>query len=303
MPPSPRVAVITRTRNRIPLLRRAMRSVQGQTIPADAVLWCLVHDGGESGPFAEVVEEARRAGMNLRVHEEKNGIGLVKALNRGLDLAAGTDYFCVHDDDDSWEPAFLEKTVAWLDERPAAGAVCTQVIYIEEDYRADGSVVEMKRAPFNPRLLALSIAEMAQKNPSPPISICARRAVVDSVGHYDERLHAMEDWDLMLRVMMKAEIGVIPETLANYHVRVVQEGAGSNTIHAGWKSHQAAECQIRDRYLREDMAAGRVGLGFLLAVGGMTKGSDELRRFAVAHNRFRGTKLYRLVRWFLGGRG
>lgn len=300
IPPSVRVAVLTRTRDRTAMLRRAMASVTAQTLPSGHILWAVLNDGGDPAPVDAVVREARDAGRLVHVHHHAASQGLVHGLNVLLSMTPAAPYCVVHDDDDSWSPAFLEKTVAWLDAHPDATAVATQAVYIEERFDGTNMPVEVKRGAFNPKLVAYDLCELADHNLTPPIALLMRRAAVDEAGGYDESLPAVEDWDLVLRLLMRGDIGVVPEPLANYHVRMNQVGAAANTIQGGWRTHVIGESMIRNRHLRADMAAGRAGLGMLMATAHATRGMTELRRVQVMHNRMRGKWPYRLLRRLLG---
>ena len=293
------IAVLTRTKNRVPMLERARDSVLGQTHPRERITWAIVNDGGEPGPVDEVAEKARAQGLEVRVTHNPRSVGMARGMTLLLGMAP-SDYYGVHDDDDSWEPEFLAKCAAWLDGRPDAGAVCTHVNYITERYR-DGVITRLGQATFNDSLIAHQLSEMVRKNTSPPISLCFRRARVAEVGGYTDSLTALEDWDLLLRLLARFDIGVIRERLANYHVRPESTDVNANTILAGWRLHAEWDAVIRNRHLREDLAAGRAGLGHLLALGYLTRGTEELHRFHILHTRLRGKWYYRLFRRIFRG--
>src|SRR5579872_6127308 len=97
---APKVAVLTRTKNRPLLLRRALDSVLAQTFTE----WqhVIVNDGGDRGEVDALVEHVgKRYGDRVKVvhHERSQGMGA--AGNAAL-RASTSEYVVFHDDDDSW---------------------------------------------------------------------------------------------------------------------------------------------------------------------------------------------------------
>ena len=91
-----KVAIITRTRDRAALLRRAMRSVEKQTFRD--FCWVVVNDAGEHGPVDEVVRHAKEAGIEVHTIHRAESTGMEAASNAGLQ-ASKSQYIAIHDDD------------------------------------------------------------------------------------------------------------------------------------------------------------------------------------------------------------
>ena len=110
---SPRVAVIIATYNRPKLLERAIRSVLGQTYRDFEVL--VVDDRGDPAtrPVVEgIAEEDRR----VRYIPNETRLGLMENKNKGVRLSSpSVRYVAILDDDDTYLPRFLERTVEALD--------------------------------------------------------------------------------------------------------------------------------------------------------------------------------------------
>ncbi|HEX5688579.1 MAG TPA: glycosyltransferase, partial [Roseiflexaceae bacterium] len=124
--PYARVAIITRTKNRPLLLRRAIQGMLDQTFK-DWLL-VIVNDGGSPESVELVVDELadQLAGRVLVLHHPIS-LGMQTAANAGISNS-NSDFIIIHDDDDSWEPTFLARTVSHLDERgwnPRSGGVIT----------------------------------------------------------------------------------------------------------------------------------------------------------------------------------
>ncbi|RKQ67940.1 glycosyltransferase family 2 protein [Oceanibaculum indicum] len=275
--PEAAVAIITRTKDRPLLLRRAVESVLGQT-HTDWV-HVIVNDGGDPAAVEQVVapHAERYAGRLVRV-DNPQSLGMEAASNRGI-AASTSRYLVIHDDDDSWDPAFLEKMTALLETSrpPVAGAICHSVL-VHEAIESE-SVKEQRREDFNASLLAVPLAQMAVRNLFPPISFLFQRAALEAAGPFREELPVLGDWDFNLRFLRDHDIAVLPEKLAFWHHRVAAaEGGYANSVLGGALSHASYDAAIRNQLLREDLEKGRVGLGFLVNFG--TAVRDEIHASA-----------------------
>ena len=258
-----RVAVVTRTKDRPLLLPRARDSVSQQTYRN--FVWVIVNDAGDPTIVDSEAAAARAAGIEVEVVHRERSCGMEAASNAGVE-AVESDYIVIHDDDDSWHPEFLARTVAVLDAKPHYVGVVSRCYRVDE--RLDGSSVrEVKRRIYNPKLIHVRMAELAMQNKFPPISYLFRRSVYKATGGFDESLPVLGDWDFHLRCCLCGDIAVIPEVLANYHHREVSGSTPAvygNTVSAGVSQHVEYDAIYRNRKLREDIAANRIGLGVLL---------------------------------------
>ncbi|OZB80313.1 MAG: hypothetical protein B7X41_18100, partial [Microbacterium sp. 14-71-5] len=111
------------------LLERALGDIRRQTLHAwEAV---IVNDGGDPAPVDGLVEALPAADRaRITVIHRHEGLGRSAAANAGV-LALETEFVVLHDDDDLWDPTFLEASVAWLDREPGdAGVVSrTEIVY------------------------------------------------------------------------------------------------------------------------------------------------------------------------------
>lgn len=297
-PTMPAVAIITRTKNRPLMLERALESVSGQTF-SDFV-WVVVNDGGEPAPVESIIQQGRQRGLSITIRHHPQSCGMEAASNTGIHAAA-SEFVVIHDDDDSWEPTFLEICVRFLRERPHYGGVVTQSTKVEEKVLPD-HVKILARSPFNPDLMSVYLHEMAQQNTFPPISFLYRRSVIDTVGLYAEDLPVLGDWDFNLRFLMHYDIGVIPLALANYHHRRALAEAQSqygNSLYAGLNRHIEFDAIVRNRLLRHDLEVGKPGLGWLVAMGrqhlSLRRLDDTVQRLVRLGSRFGLDRLLRRI--------
>lgn len=260
-----KVAVITRTRDRVRFLRRALLSIRSQT--SRDFIWVIVNDGGEREPVEEIVRETTALGITTAVFHLSHSRGMEAASNVGI-MKSDSEYIVIHDDDDSWHPDFLSSTVSFLESAQGKryGGVVTLTMSVEEELSNDGFKT-LKAEPFNPGLDAVYLAEIAKGNCFPPISFLFRRSAYVVTGPYDETLPVRGDWDFNLRFLTEFDIGVIPRYLANYHRRRQAGGPYSNSVVEQANLHREYDAIIRNRYLRKDIKDHSIGLGFLLNLG------------------------------------
>jgi len=264
--PAAIVAVVTRTKDRPQFLPRARASVEGQSFRD--LVWVVVNDAGDPTVPEREVAAARRNGLRALLVNRGASTGMEAASNDGI-ARADSRYIVIHDDDDSWAPAFLEKTVRFLDANPDPLGVVTYSACVIEDITS-GEPVTVSVDAYNDKLRAIYLSDLCEYNRFPPISFLFRRSVYEAVGGFDESLPVLGDWDFNLRVLLRGEIALLPETLANYHHRLtVPDGQAhlGNTVTTGLSQHAVIDCRYRNHVLRDDLRAGRFGLGMLLALG------------------------------------
>lgn len=268
-----RVAIIMRTKDRPLLLKRAMASVLGQTYQ-DWVL-IIVNDGGEPGPVeALVAERAKSFGGRAVVIHNPQSTGMQDASNAGL-VHSVSEFVVVHDDDDSWAPDFLARTIDYLDVASAAvgGVVTLATVVIEA---LDGEhILEKDRYLFRD-ISAVSLCNLSRENEFPPISFIFRRAVIDALGRFDNTLSVIGDWDFHLRVAQRFEIGVLREPLAFYHHRVAgTAGNYANTVVAQRDVHGIYRTHYVNDRIRKSFDTGALSEGGFLYAGEMFQGIHD----------------------------
>lgn len=262
---TPKVAVVTRTKDRAILLERAIQSVHNQTMKD--FVHVIFNDGGDRASVDALIEKYKDLiDGRVKVVHNTTSSGLVAALNKAV-KSADSQYIAIHDDDDSWDKEFLEKTTAHLDTTGAYGVIT--VVDIVEEKIENGAVIEMKRGRgLEPVRGLVSIYDQCLANYATPITFLYRRAIFDEIGYYNEELSVAEDWDFTLRFLLKHDIHslVTEHALAFYHHRIASEGSELNSIFIdnGRKFDYHIKA-LANRYLREELATGKLGLGYLIS--------------------------------------
>lgn len=267
------VTIILRTKDRPLCLPRAINSVLKQKFTQWHIV--LVNDGGDVAllnatlaPFMDTLKQ------RITIINNPVSLGMSRGLNLAID-ACESEFIIVHDDDDSWEPDFLQETVAFL-KNPAnadCGGVITHSNRVMENIVND-QMVEILRNDFNSKentFTRLDLFRLLMQNTFPPISFLFRRLVVKKIGYFNEDLPVLNDWDFNIRCAFHYEIGVIPLHLANYHHRINQQNTNyGNSIIATSNLCLQYETVIRNASLRKMLHSKNHSdlLGLCLALGG-----------------------------------
>ena len=133
------VAVIVRTKDRPVFLARALQNIAEQRYTQYTVY--VVDDGGNQEESQQIIDRSPVAAQTVLLHAA--GGNMEAASNLGVRSSEST-YIAIHDDDDLWDPQFLERTVATLDETGADMCV-VRIIERFEQQTEDGFIVLNER--------------------------------------------------------------------------------------------------------------------------------------------------------------
>jgi len=204
---APKVSVILTTRNRATLLRRAVKSVLGQTY-VDFEL--LIVDDASTDSTADAVEAFKDE--RIRYIRRTVAGGGSAARNTGIEAAAG-EYIAFLDDDDEWFPGKLEKQVSVMEKAPEdVGLVYTGVEIDGKGWnRGIERVMPVFKGDLRERLLRGSTIGSVSK-------VLARKECFFRAGMFDENLKSCQDWDMWLRIADFYRFDFVPEILARIHL-------------------------------------------------------------------------------------
>jgi glycosyltransferase involved in cell wall biosynthesis len=247
-----KVAIITRTKDRPLLLRRAIASVANQTYKN--YIHIIVNDGG-------TLEHQTLTSGTIIVPVATNG-HMEAASNVGLDVAkkADVEFVVIHDDDDSWSPEFLSIMVQEFETYrklvpTVNGIICRANIVFE---RIDGNVIIpdhlQPHVPFLPEIGLLRFSDLLDDHRNfAPIQFMYRLEATCTIGQYNPDFRVYGDWDFNLRFLQHFDIALIPNYLAFYHQRITANGADANSINEIDRKLQREVYRqmIQNKYLRE----------------------------------------------------
>jgi len=263
--PKASVAIITRTKNRPLLLERAIRSVHNQTFRN--FMHVIINDAGNPQSVDELVKKyADLIDGRVKVIHNQESHGMEAASNKAI-KSVDSEYVAIHDDDDTWHPEFLERTVKHLEETGAMGVV-VRTDKITEEITESGDVKLLAVKQWMPDIKAINLYRQCIDNQMTPITFLYRREVFDEIGYYDESLPVLGDWDFGIRFLQKYDVEFLDPgfALANYHHRKFQKGSSNNNSFGdGQEKHRYWSNKLMNKYLRQELAEGRLGVGYIMS--------------------------------------
>lgn len=255
---APRVTIVTRTKDRAVLLKRALDDVLNQTFQDWRLI--IVNDGGASAPVDALLEERkdRFNGRAEAIHVAGGTGSMEAAANLGAQKAEG-DFVVVHDDDDTWDPEFLQIMVDALDNNPEAVAATARTEVVIEKLEG-AKVTQITHWPWIPPGEMITMYDLLPTNRFAPISLLVRRSVYDEIGWYDPALLAVGDWEFHLRLVQHGTVLYVGDRpLAFWHQRPHASGSHSNSLFAGGRDHMQFDRMVRDRALQEYIDKNGIG--------------------------------------------
>jgi glycosyltransferase involved in cell wall biosynthesis len=216
----PRVSVIIPAYNAAPTIGRTIESVLKQTFDDFEIV--VVDDGSTDDTLVLV---GAIADPRIRLHSFANG-RLPLARNRGIAASRG-EYIAFLDADDLWAPSKLASHVDILDRQPEVGVVYSWSCTIDDFERVLG---RQRCVWFAGNVYEQMLEGFFVGNASNAI---VRRAVVDSVGGFDESLDCGEDWEFLSRAAHRWPFAVVPDDLVFYRWRSGSMSSDAARMHSG----------------------------------------------------------------------
>jgi glycosyltransferase involved in cell wall biosynthesis len=249
----PLVSVVIPTRDRRRRVTRAIDSVRAQTYPHLEII--VVDDGSTDGTADEL---GRVPDVKLLRHE--TSIGGAAARNRGIAEARG-EFVAFLDSDDEWLPDKVAKQVPLLLDSDRLGAVyCRHFNHDDETGVRGEPVVNLNRGDITEHL-------MSGRCPRTVSLFVVRRAALESVGGFDERLRGFQDTDLWIRMSAQWEFDAVDEPLAVVHnhgeARITTDIDARRAALDGFLAKWGTQMEARigragvDRYRRDQLAVAQ----------------------------------------------
>ncbi len=193
------ISVLMAVHNGAPWVKEAVASVLQQS---EADLELIVIDDGSTDETRDLLDTV--SDSRMRVVRQARA-GLTVSLNRGLRLARAP-LIARLDADDLARPERLAKQRAFLAARPHVGLLGTGALETDAAGRELARIVPPQSDAELRRVLI-------RKNPFVHSSVMMRRAVVEDVGGYDERLPVAQDYDLWMRMSRVTALANLPDPL------------------------------------------------------------------------------------------
>jgi len=184
-------------------LRKAIQSILSQTFTDFEFI--IINDGS-----TDSTSSILNSYTDSRIHLIRNvqNIGLVKSLNKGLQLARG-EYIARMDADDISLPERLYKQVRFLDENPSVAMVGSWTEVINED----SIIEEIWQVPTSSHLLRW---RLLFHNTFTHSAVMFRKNIISQLGGYNDKAISAEDYDLWSRISFHWDVANIPEVLVKW---------------------------------------------------------------------------------------
>lgn len=200
----PLVSVVIPMYNRENTIKRAVQSVLDQTYQNIEV---IVIDDASTDRSVETVQS---------IHDERikilcllNNQGANHARNEGIKAAKG-EYIAFQDSDDEWFPTKLGVQIDYVLENNLQAVFCPY--YLVGEY----SVRQVPSKQIEDYMQNRSVREVLhERNIIGTPTLLIHRKVIEHVGMFDEKLPRFQDYDLVIRISQKYDIGFVSQVLAN----------------------------------------------------------------------------------------
>lgn len=171
----------------------------------------VVADGCNDGTNEYITDLSRRI-PNLKYIINYSAKGSNASRNLGISSSRG-EFIAFLDDDDEWLPTKIEKQVELLETNPEIGIVsCGQnTIFVAKDntryvsYIKKRQTGDLSKEILFGNYLGVTSAVMVRRN-------------LFSQEMWDEKMPALQDWDLWIRLCQISLVANIEECLFNYYI-------------------------------------------------------------------------------------
>jgi glycosyltransferase involved in cell wall biosynthesis len=194
------VSLIIPSYNRSKTLRRALRSIEAQTLKPDEV---IVIDDGSTDDTRRVIKKE----FPFVIYSFQENKGVSSARNHGI-RKSRCEWLAFLDSDDEWLPGKLEKQVELIRKYSDMKVCHAEEVWIRDGKRVNAMKKHRKKGGWIFRH-CLPLCAMS------PSSIMIHRSVFAQTGLFDEELPACEDYDLWLRITSRFPVLFAEEPLIN----------------------------------------------------------------------------------------
>lgn len=198
--PWPRVSVVTPSYNQAQFIEETIRSVLLQGYPN---LEYVVIDGGSSDGSQDII---RKYEPWLVYWVSESDRGQAHAINKGWARATG-DLFAYINSDDYYLKQGIAAAAREFLARPDVGMLYGTAMIVDERGK---EVRAWKARPFDMKIM------LTEDNIVPQPAAFFSAQALQRLGHLDERMHMILDYELVIRIGMHFPAVCLPGTLARF---------------------------------------------------------------------------------------
>lgn len=232
---SPRISVIQTSFNLARFLPEAIDGVLAQTFSDfELIIW---DDASEDSSW-EII--TAYTDPRIRAFRNPQRMRASWGINRAIREVARGEFIAINHADDVWEPAKLERQVAFLDAHPDVAAVFTNAEAIDEAgaplanrNHFYASIFSQPNRTRHEWLNHFYFQGNALCHPS----LLIRASCYTECGLYQTALTQLCDFDMWVRLCMRHEVHVLPEKLVRFRVRDDESNVSGNRPEARIRAH------------------------------------------------------------------
>ena len=220
----PKVSVIMPSYNHEKYVGEAIQSILDQTYQDFEI---IITDDGSSDRTVEAIKQFTDPRIKLFIFPENKGA--CEAANNCVKNTTG-ELVAMISSDDAWFPHKLEKQVEFLEQHSEIGGVFSYAQFIDDDSQDIESKHDYETflQPNRTRFEWLRHFFLYGNCLCHP-SVLIRKHCYEEVGYYDERFAQLPDYEFWIRLCMKYQIHIIPETLIKFRLFKNKTNASANT--------------------------------------------------------------------------
>ncbi len=171
----------------------------------------IIIDDGSNAACKQMI--GNYTDTRIKVHVNKNNIGISRALKKGFDQCDGR-YIARMDADDIMDPNRLEEQVKYMESNQEVAVLGSWITLIDDRNR----IIGKRQYPVEPEEIRRKILI---RNPVAHPTAMVRKAMLPKTV-FDDRLITAQDYDLWLRIGRKYALANLPLYLLKYRLH---EGA------------------------------------------------------------------------------
>ena len=267
---NPKISVLMSVYNGADYLQEAIDSILGQTY--QDFEFVIINDCSTDKTWEILQRNAAQDSRIILVDNNEN-LGLIRSLNKGLDISRG-DFIARQDADDISVRDRFEKEIAVIDNQPDCVLVSGNIQVIEGNDKTIVEIIRRDCLPFLINWYLLFSNRLAGHS-----QVMYRRDVVVSLGGYSKDHLYMEDYELWCRLARTGKrLVILPDILLTYR------------RHGQSVSAQKREQQETNDYLQaqdnlQRLLNEKISIDTVKAIVGFWKGK-RLRFMAQTHHKF-----------------
>jgi len=203
---TPKISIITLTRNRARFIPKAIESAQKQGFSS----WELLVLDDESNDNTEDIVRAYKAKDDrIKYYKNSPALGISKSRNSGISLSKGK-YVAVLDSDDAWtDKDKLQKQFDFLEKNQGYVLVGSNIKIVDDK----GNFIKNTNFETEDGNIRNKILK---ENQIPHSTVMFKKSAAEKVGGYNERLSCVEDLDFFLKLGTLGKFKNLKEITTSY---------------------------------------------------------------------------------------